>query len=49
MEHQIFMYYDTLKWQHKDQNDAERLKKRGATDLHLKRDQWVCVVCEINS
>ena len=49
MEHQIFTYYDTLKRQHKDQNDAERLKKRGATDLRLKRDQRVRVVCEIDS
>ena len=46
MEHQIYMYYDTLKRQHKDQNDAERSKKRGATDLRLKRDQRVRVVCE---
>jgi len=48
MEHQIFTYYDTLKQQHKDQNDAERLKKRGATDLRLKRDQRVRVVCKFD-
>lgn len=48
MEHQIYTYYDTLKRQHKDQNDEERSKKRGATDLRLKRDQRVRVVCEVS-
>ena len=47
MEHQIYMCYDTLKQQHKDQNNEEHSKKRGATDLHLKHDQCICVVCEV--
>lgn len=48
MEYQINTYYETLKRKYKDQNDEERAKKKGATDLRLKRDQRVRAVCEVH-
>lgn len=47
MEYQIYTYYETLKRKYKDQNDEGRAKKKGATDLRLKRDQRVRAVCKV--